>query len=397
MRRVGHEEAEAGGTQSWAALVGVVASVTVFALGQGLTYPLLSLILERQGQPASLIGLSAAMTPLGLIVSAPLIPTFADRFGARRVALSSALLGAVVLAAIGLTRDAVLWFPLRFLLGAVMIQLYVLSETWVIALAPARTRGRVMGAYASTLAGGFAAGPLILLAVGSDTFAPFLVGIAAFGLCALALAAVRRRLPVFAPGERGAVRRFLPLAPVLLLSIAAVGAFEQAMLSLMPIYAFEHGRGEAEAAALLAVMIAGGIAMPTPLGMACERIAPRRVLIACVATTALGAALLPLAIGNLGAWPLIFLWGAAAYGIYTVALVELGARFSGAMLIAGNAAFALMWGIGGLAGPPGTGVAIDVLGRAGLPLAVGGLFVALLAFIAVRGRLARRRGLQPET
>ena len=33
-------------------------------------------------------------------------------------------------------------------------------------------------------------------------------------------------------------------------------------------------------------------------------------------------------------------------------LIELGERFSGAMLVAGNAAFALMWGVGGIAVPP---------------------------------------------
>jgi hypothetical protein len=55
----------------WAAMAGIIATVTVFAVAQGLTYPLLSFILERQGTTPALIGLSAAMTPLGFIVSAP--------------------------------------------------------------------------------------------------------------------------------------------------------------------------------------------------------------------------------------------------------------------------------------------------------------------------------------
>ena len=32
----------------WAAMAGIIATVTVFAIAQGLTYPLLSFILERQ-------------------------------------------------------------------------------------------------------------------------------------------------------------------------------------------------------------------------------------------------------------------------------------------------------------------------------------------------------------
>lgn len=33
----------------WATMAGIIATVTVFAVAQGLTYPLLSFILERQG------------------------------------------------------------------------------------------------------------------------------------------------------------------------------------------------------------------------------------------------------------------------------------------------------------------------------------------------------------
>ena len=61
----------AAGSPQWAAIAGIIATVTVFAVAQGLTYPLLSFILERQGTPSSLIGLSAAMTPLGFIISSP--------------------------------------------------------------------------------------------------------------------------------------------------------------------------------------------------------------------------------------------------------------------------------------------------------------------------------------
>lgn len=48
----------------WAAMAGIIATVTVFAVA-----PLLSFILERQGTTPGLIGPSAAMTPLVFIVS----------------------------------------------------------------------------------------------------------------------------------------------------------------------------------------------------------------------------------------------------------------------------------------------------------------------------------------
>ena len=86
----------------WAAIAGVIATVSVFAIAQGLSYPLLSFILQRQGVSPGMIGLSAAMTPIGFIVSSPLIPAVSRVFGAGRTALSCAALSAILLALIGI-------------------------------------------------------------------------------------------------------------------------------------------------------------------------------------------------------------------------------------------------------------------------------------------------------
>ncbi|RUU50399.1 MFS transporter, partial [Mesorhizobium sp. M2C.T.Ca.TU.002.02.1.1] len=168
--------AERDETVQWAAITGVIATVSVFAIAQGLSYPLLSFILQRQGVSPAVIGLSAAMTPVGFILSSPLIPGLARRFGAGRTALTCAALSALVLALIGWTQNVYLWFPLRFLIGVVTNPLYVLSEIWVIALAPPSRRGRVMGIYSTIISAGFATGPFCLLAVGTEGWPPFLVG-----------------------------------------------------------------------------------------------------------------------------------------------------------------------------------------------------------------------------
>jgi MFS family permease len=377
-------EIVAGTGTPWTALAGVIATVTVFAMAQGLSYPLLSFVLERQGTSSALIGLSAAMTPLGLIASAPLIPWLARCFGAGATALTCAGLAAILLALIGWTQDLFAWFPLRFLLGAAINPLYVLSEVWVIALAPPKRRGRLMGVYTAIISAGFAAGPLSLLLVGSEGWPPFLVGIVAFAVCGTCLASVLPRLPRVDSGGEASVRRFLPHAPVLLLAVMVASAFEQGVLSLLPIYGFGYGLGEASMSGLLTVLIAGNIALQVPLGLAADRLAPRSVLIACAVGTALGCLLLPIVIGTVLQWPLAFMWGALSYGIYTVALVELGRRFSGAMLVAGNAAFALTWGVGGMAGPPATGAVMDAIGVQGLPLTFGLLCFGLATVALVR-------------
>jgi hypothetical protein len=68
-----------------------------------------------------------------------------------------------------------------------------------------------------------------------------------------------------------------------------------------------------------------------------------------------------------------------------MSIIELGERFTGSTLVAGNAAFSLMWGVGGIAVPPLAGTAMDILGARGLPIMLG-LMCLALAIASVVGR-----------
>ena len=240
----------------WAPLAGVIAAVAIFAVAQGLTYPLLSFILERQGASAGMIGLSAAMTPLGLIAGSTLIPPLTRKFGAGRLALACAVLAGIALALIGWTRDVVAWFPLRFAIGLAIGPLFVLSETWIIALSPPQRRGRILGVYTAVVSAGFAAGPLSLMLVGTEGWPPFLIGIGAFVACTLWLAAISRSLPELGrDGGHASVREVVRQAPALVFAVFTTAAFEQGLLSLLPVYGLSYGIGERSLSALLAVMI----------------------------------------------------------------------------------------------------------------------------------------------
>jgi MFS family permease len=365
----------------------VILMASVFAMAQGLSYPLLAFILERQGVPPVLIGLNTAMTPLGIIASSPLIPPLARRIGAGRLALGSALVLAVLLAIVGAWQSLAVWFPARFLLGFAVNGLFVTSETWVNLLAPPERRGRLLGIYASALAAGFALGPFALTVTGTEGWPPFLVGVAVFLATSLILFLARKSLPpIHGDGEAGSIRAFLPLAPFLLVSVATVAAFDQASLALLPPYGGSFAVDERSMATAIGILIVGNILFQVPIGWLADRWSRRGTTYLLCTLTALGAALLPLAIGTGWAtFALFFFWGSAAFGVYTIALVELGERFSGSVLLAGNAAFSSMWGIGGMIGPPLVGTAMTLLGPHGLPLVLGGLYLLLMLLGLARG------------
>lgn len=371
----------------WAAMAGIIATVSVFAVAQGLTYPLLSFILERQGTSPGLIGLSAAMTPLGFILSAPFIPLLTRRIGAARLAICCAILAALSLTAIASTQDAWLWMPLRLLLGIFANPLYVISETWLITIAPASRRGRIMGLYASLVSAGFAIGPLSLGLVGTQGWPPFLIGIGAFLFCGLIVLAVMPRLPKMAhEGESTSVGGFVRLAPLLLFGVFAAAAFEQSLLSMLAVYGAAYGSPEGRLASLITCFIAGNAVMQILLGRLAERLGSAPAMIFCALTAVAGCLLLPVCFDSWLAWPLVFVWGGASFGIYTMSLIQLGERFTGQFLIAGNAAFALFWGIGGMLGSPVTGMVMQLVGHQGLPITLGVLcgVLALLLIVKLR-------------
>ena len=364
------------------AVATVVAMAGVFGLQQGVSYPLLALILEEAGYSRSLIGVNAAMLPVGVIAATPLIAPLARRLGGSGVALLSCALMITALAVLALSRDLGLWFVARFVLGMGVNGLYVMSETWLNLMVPRAQRGRWLAVYATSLAAGFALGPTLLLLTGTDGLAPFAATITITAATAALVTVAAPRLPPIRFQHGQSIRTFLPLAPLLLLAVGGAAAFDQAALTFLPIWVLEIGASTTAAQLAITALALGNVALQWPIGWLADRGSRRAAMLVCTTATALGALLLPLADGGGWVlWTLVFLWGGVAYGTYTVALIELGDRFTGGLLLAGNAAFAMMWGVAGLVGPSSVGAAMDLLGPIGLPLVLGSMFTALgLAF-----------------
>ena len=367
------------------AIAVTIALVGVFGLCQGLSYPLLSLILERQGVDPALIGLNAAMMPAGILASGLLLPAATRRFGSAAVAIASLVLQAVLLVLIGAWRDLWLWFPARFLLGCAISGVYVTSETWINTLTPARIRGRVLGLFASSLSLGFALGPLVLIGTGVDDWRPFGAAVAITLAGALLLLTVFNHFPATKTASQNSTSRFLAQAPFLLLLVFIVAAYDQAFLALYPVYGTATGFKEQDVSSAITVWAAGNIVLQMPIGWLADHWSRRGTLILLCFATFAGALVLPYAQTSPHLlWPLLFVWGPASYGVYLLALLELGQRFSGSSLMAGNAAFAVMWGFGGLAGPTIVGFAMHPLGVNGLPWTLASIYGVLLVAAFLR-------------
>lgn len=159
-----------------ASLVAILSACLAFAIGMGLTLPLLSLILERRGFPGSVNGLNLATAGLAAFCVTPQVPRLMRTFGTAAYMSGSLVLSAISLIALYEVQSFWAWLSLRFALSIGLNGLFVCSEFWINQLATERNRGRYISLYGACISGGFGVGPAILTVLGTQGLAPFAIG-----------------------------------------------------------------------------------------------------------------------------------------------------------------------------------------------------------------------------
>lgn len=362
----------------------VIATAMMFGLTYSLSAALIALDLAKQNLGETLIGANAAMHALGVLVMAFLLPRIVAAVGVRRLVILALVLSAVVLAAFPAT-PIWLWFPLRVLLGAASEVLFVLSETWTNSLSSEATRARAMAAYTAALSVGFALGPLILSLVGSAGAAPFLIGSGMALIAAAFIASPKVKAPAIDQPSKESPLYFMRLAPVAIAAIVLNAAIETAGLSFLALYATSLGWPESGATRLMSCMMVGAILLQLPIGWLGDRM-DRMTLVGGLAfAAAAGATVWPLALTNeILTYGLLFVWGGALVGIYTIMLAVVGSRFQGSDLVGIYAAMGLMWGVGALVGPVLAGLAMDLVPHGLAFFAAAVCFVFAVSTVAGR-------------
>jgi MFS family permease len=352
----------------------LIFAVSVVGLSMGATLPLVALRLHEAGAGSLTIGILSALPAAGMMLAAILIGRLCRHCSGRQLYLlcfALCLLGSAAL--LPQAPPLALLAAARLLLGLGMGVLVILGESWVNELCDERKRGQVVALYAACFTGCQLGGPAMIGLFGAASAWPVLLVLAAN---LLALALVWHSLPAdWSEAAEEAPRRFsllgfVRVAPALCLGVLFFAFFDAVVLSLFPVYASGHGWALGVAALMASVILAGDMLCQVPLGWLSDRLDRRALHLACgVLTLALGLALPWLIEQRELLWPALMLLGAAAGGIYTLALVQIGQHFRGPDLVTANACVGLLWGLGSLLGPLLSGALMNTSPQ-GLPLAL---------------------------
>jgi MFS family permease len=373
-------------------MVGVFATLIVFAVNIAFALPLYALALDQVGASATEVGINSAIQAVGVLLAGVYAPRLFQRFGAIRTMVTSTIANAAIDIAMAFWIDPWVWLPYRFLGGFTGATVFIIGEAWIVQATPDAIRGRVLAAYGAGVAAAFGVGPLILPFVGVVGYTPYVV-LAGITLVTLGPMWFARKE---APRPKGRVppslAKALARAPVAAVAVLFFGVMESAQFTNLPIYAVRSGLDAEAAAFLIAAIGAGGLVLLAPMGWLADRMDRKTLLRLAAMGGALCYAALPFAMDNPPLRALLmFLMGGIAGSLYPISLALLGERFVGDDLAAATGAIIGMYAIGALIGPPTLGFLMDAGGPNALPAAIA---AAAAAFAILAGGVfltARRR------
>ena len=375
-------------------LAAAISCISVVGIGLSLVIPLLALRLEAAGFPAYANGLHLAMTGVATLIGAPLTPWLAQFLGIRLLLFAAIALGVAALLGFAYSEDYRLWLALRAAFGLSLTIIFVVSEYWISAAAPADRRGMVLGVYATVLALGFAIGPTLLGLIGARGHLPFFVaaGLVGAGAVPVALAGADGAVKIEG-AARPNFRNIFAAAPIALAAGLLYGAVETGLNGLLPIFGLREGFPPAWATFQLTLVAFGNVIFPIPIGLVADQVNKTGLLAFFALFGLCGALVLPAFAAD---WPTyaaaLFVWGGVIGGLYTVGLARLAEKFQGPRLAAANAAYIMMYSLGMMGGPPALGAGLELSSPRGLFDALAVLFLAYLALIvAMAGPLRQRR------
>ena len=370
-------------------VIAAIASISVVGTGIGLSFPLLSLLMEQRGIAASIIGANTAVAGIAAMAVVPFVTPVARKVGVVNSMLLSIILCLICLSGFYLTANIPIWFILRFAFSAAITAIFILSEFWINSASEEKSRGLILGIYGTILSLGFAFGPGILALVGTQGILPFLIGGGIIVSATLPIVLGRKNEPhMEKTGKTPSVLPYVFIVPLATMAGFVFGAAEQIELALLPVFAIRSGYEEHIAALLLTIVGLGNVALQIPLGIWSDRVDDRRtVLFTCTVIGVIGAILIPLT-AHIG-WVLgavLFVYGGIISGMYTVGLAHLGSRLKGTDLAQANAAFVLCYGLGMTIGPQSAGIAMDILGPSGFGVTLFTFFAMYLVLYMIRIR-----------
>lgn len=250
------------------------------------------------------------------------------------------------------TRNFPIWCLSIFLFGLSTYLILIALQTWVNGVPLQRYRGFVIGCFSSALSLGTASGPIVLNIVGVDGEArPFYVAMGIALLCSLIILPFFRFAPFITSQPRLRLLYSIRNAKIPMMSSLVGGVTFFGLPAFVTLYGITNGLSVQNSALLLVSFMIGSVCIGPLVSGLSDSVNKVTLTVSCVLVGVICAVYLPLAIYDFKlAALLMFVWGAAAGGIYATGLSSVGSLFRNEDQVSANVAYSVMDNVGGVVG-----------------------------------------------
>ncbi|CAM3067715.1 putative major facilitator superfamily transporter [Ectopseudomonas mendocina] len=353
-------------------------SATLLMLaGSGLFSTYMGLRLTEEGAGDAWVGGLMAAYYFGLVCGGKFGHKLIASVGHIRSYVACAGIATVIVLLHVLVERLEVWLLLRFVMGAVMMNQYMVIESWLNEQSENHMRGKVFAGYMVAVDLGLVVGQGLLAMSPTLDYKPLVLVAICFASCLIPLAVTRRVHPaklVAAPLEIGFFCKRVPQA---LGSIFVAGLMVGAFYGLAPVYASRSGLDTAQASLFVAICIIAGFCAQWPLGWLSDRldrswlIRGNAILLCLVAIPMWGLFDLPY-------WLLLangFVTGMLLFTLYPLAVALGNDHVEQARRVALSAMLLTTYGVGACIGPLLAGFMMQRFGP--------GMFYMLVSLYAV--------------
>ncbi|UAT31901.1 MFS transporter [Bacillus badius] len=381
----------------------LVSVVAISGFSQGMLLPLIALLFEQEGMPASLNGLNATGLYIGILLISPFMEKPLRQFGYKPVIIGGGLLVIAALFAFPLWKSFWFWFILRLLIGIGDHALHFGTQTWITTFSSPERRGRNISLYGLFFGLGFAAGPLMTGLIHYGEALPFILSAVLCLVCWVFLFFLKNDFPeqqVETNSMWETMKRFreaFRYGWLAFLPTFAYGFLETSFNGIYPIYGVRTGLSVQEISIILMSFAIGGIVFQFPLGMMSDKYGRKRILsIVLLSGTLLffSAALID------QMYPLllmcIFLAGMLVGSTFSLGISFMTDLMPRPLLPTGNLLCGMAFSIGSLTGPYLGGLALQLFQAVSFFAVISSIFgLVTIIFFLYGGKSLKKEKMLP--
>jgi MFS family permease len=366
------------------------ASVFLVMAANGLQGTLLGLRATAAGFGGIVTGVVMACYYTGFLIGPPFASRAVGRFGHVRVFTGLALVAAVTAPIHGAWVTPAVWGAMRLAYGFAMAGIYVVWESWLNNRATNTNRGRLLARYMLAMMTGFAVGPLLLNLGNATTYALFLLP------AGITLAAI---FPVIAAGgaapapthPRGlSLRELARMVPTGVVGAFVIGIAHGGLIGMGAVYGRRIGLDNAHVALFMFAAYGGSALSQLPLGWLYDHMPRRAVLLGvCLAVAGLAGVAVVVPMSGVGGLLLMLMIGGLAFPLYGLTNAYTNDWVHDDVRSAASAGYVLVGGLGAIAGPVLTALAMNAVGSSGYFWMLVLAHLAFAGFVAARVRIDR--------